>query len=254
MKLIQFSDIHLTTEPEVIYGRDPNVNFPLGLKHCMQFHSDAAGFFISGDLTEHGEVENYEKLEKHLASLDMPVGLTLGNHDVRENFAKVFPDRIDDCGFAQAVVPLPKGAAIMIDTLTTGSHYGSLCEKRARWLENALKQNKGPLFLFMHHHPLPTHLPRMDTHMFRDGKRFAEVLTPHKQKIAHIFFGHIHIPMAGSFCGIPASSTRGPNQNGWPNHADGKVDRGSDVLQAYTVIFADDPSITVQMVEFGLEI
>lgn len=251
MKLIQFSDIHLTTPPETIYGRDPNVNFTAGLKHCLSLHSDAAALIISGDLTEHGELENYERLKAQIEGVRVPTYLTIGNHDNRDNFAKVFPEHIDENGFAQRVFKLPKGTGIMLDTRNPNEHWGELCTTRLEWLSKQLKEVEGPVWLFMHHHPIRTHLERMDFFMMRDHEAFGDIIAPYRDKIAHIFFGHIHLPTFGSLRGIPVSATRGPNQNGWPDYWESRVTRGADVLEAYTIIFADKGSTTVQMVEFG---
>ena len=251
MKLIHFSDIHLTTPPEIIYGRDPNVNFATGLKHCLSLHSDAAALIITGDLTEHGELENYQHLKTIVDTLRMPVYLTIGNHDNRDNFAEVFPEHTDENGFAQRVFKLPKGTGIMLDTRNLDYHWGELCKTRLDWLSNQLQILEGPIWIFMHHHPIRTHLERMDYFMLRDHEAFGDVVAPHRDKIAHIFFGHIHLPTFGSMRGIPVSATRGPNHNGWPDYWESRVARGADVLEAYTVVFADKGSTTVQMVEFG---
>lgn len=41
MKLLQMTDIHLTTPGKTIGGRDPNANFERAIDHAMQCHSDA---------------------------------------------------------------------------------------------------------------------------------------------------------------------------------------------------------------------
>lgn len=253
MKLIQFTDIHLTIPPKKLYQQDPNANFAAGLAHCLERHGDADALVISGDLTEYGEIETYERLRTMLADLPMPVALTIGNHDLRENFAVVFAEHLDPSGFAQSVFALPEGTGIIIDTVNPGSHAGALCATRLAWLREALAGAKPPVFLFMHHHPLPIHLEDIDRVMLADADAFGDIVETHREKIAHIFFGHIHLPTFGSVRGVPASASRGANQNGYPDYAAHRVRRGAPVAPAYTVVFADRNSVTVQMVEFGLE-
>lgn len=253
MKLIQFSDIHLTIPPKTLYQCDPNANFAAGLAHCLERHGDADALVISGDLTEHGEVETYQRLRALLDDLPMPVALTIGNHDLRENFAKVFPEHLDPAGFAQSVFALPEGTGIVIDTLQSGAHHGMLCETRLAWLSDALANAKPPVFLFMHHHPLPVHLADIDRVMLGNADAFGDMIAAHRIRIAHIFFGHIHLPTCGSVRGVPASATRGANQNSYPDYAANRTRRGAPVAPAYSVVFAERDSVTVQMVEFGLE-
>ena len=46
MKVLQITDIHLTTPGETIGGRDTNANFQRALDHAMVLHSDAEALFI----------------------------------------------------------------------------------------------------------------------------------------------------------------------------------------------------------------
>lgn len=251
MKLIQLTDIHLTTPGQTIGGRDSNANFDRALAHALDHHPDAEAVVITGDLSDWGEKADYEHLSQRIAALPLPVYLCIGNHDDRPAFLSVFPELADENGHVQRVVPLSAGDAILIDTWGPDSHAGHYDALRLAWLDKRLEAATRPVYLFMHHNPAPTHIAPMDRIMLLDADAFGDVVAAHRDKIAHIFHGHCHLPLAGSFRGIPTSSPRGTNHAGWANFAESKLLSASDLPESYAVIFADEGSVTVQMVEFG---
>ncbi|HIP80771.1 MAG TPA: phosphodiesterase [Kiloniellaceae bacterium] len=253
MKLLQLTDIHLTTPGQTIAGRNPNTNFAKALNHAVEHHPDAEAVFITGDLSDWGEKADYELLRRHVERCPLPVHLCIGNHDDRPAFLEVFPELADEDGHVQQVIALSAGDAIVIDTWGPESHAGHYDSARLAWLHNRLAEAGRPVFLFMHHNPAPTHIPPMDKIMLLDADAFGDVVAAHREKIAHIFHGHCHLPLSGSFRGIPTSAPRGTNHAGWPNYREVTFLSNSDLPESYAVIFADHGSVTVQMVEFGYD-
>jgi len=251
MKLLHLTDIHLTTPGETIADRDPNANFDRALTHAMTLHSDADAMFITGDLSDWGEAGDYRRLKDRIATLPMPVHLLIGNHDDRATLLQVFPGLSGDQGFIQQQIDLPIGTALTLDTWGPESHAGHFCEARAAWLADRLAALDGPIWIFMHHNPVPIHVGPMDQIMLLDADRFAGTIQPHAGKIRHIFHGHCHLPLSGSLHGIPFSAPRGTNHQGWPDFDATKMLSGSDLPEAYGVIFADEISTMVHMVEYG---
>ncbi|MFZ8899227.1 MAG: phosphodiesterase [Alphaproteobacteria bacterium] len=251
MKFLQFTDIHLTTPGQSIGGRDPNANFEKALNHALGLHGDAEAIFITGDLSDWGEKFDYSRLKDRIAEMQIPVHLAIGNHDDRQTFLSVFPELADRDGHIQKVVSLSEGTGIVIDTWGPKSHAGYFCEKRAKWLDEQLEQVKSPVYLFMHHNPVPTHIGPTDQIMLKDSTRLGSVISKYRDKVSHIFFGHCHMPLAGSFHGIPLSAPRGTNHAGFANFAETKMLTASDLPEAYSVVITDGPCVTVHMIEFG---
>ena len=57
---------------------------------------EPAFFLVTGDLSERGELESYSRLMDLVAEVEdegYPVLLAMGNHDVRDNFYRVFKGR-----------------------------------------------------------------------------------------------------------------------------------------------------------------
>ncbi|KWV60161.1 3',5'-cyclic-nucleotide phosphodiesterase [Bradyrhizobium macuxiense] len=251
MKLIQLTDIHLTTPGQTIGGRDPNANFEAALTHALSQHPDTEAIVITGDLSDWGDRADYERLRARIATLPVPVHLAIGNHDDRAIFLQVFPELADADGHVQSRFPLSRGTGLVIDTWGPRSHAGFFCAKRCAWLEQALTVADAPVFLFMHHNPVPTYIAPLDHIMLRDSDTFGAVIATHRQHIAHIFFGHCHLPLSGSLYGVPVSGSRGTNHAGWADFTERHMLLGSDLPQAYAVIVANGATVTVQMVEFG---
>lgn len=250
MKLLQFTDIHLTDAGKTIAGRDPVANFRKALEHALISHSDAEAAFITGDLSDWGEAEDYRLLRDILRDFPIPTHICIGNHDDRPTLQAAFPEAFSD-GFAQTSVPLSLGTAITIDTWGPETHAGHFCAARAAWLTRALDAADGPVWLFMHHNPVPLHIHPMDEIMLLDADRFADTIAPFAGKIRHIFHGHCHLPLTGSLRGVPFSAPRGTNHAAWPDFQNRTFLSGSDLPEAYAVIFAAQDSTMVHMVEYG---
>ncbi|MEM7730829.1 MAG: metallophosphoesterase [Pseudomonadota bacterium] len=251
MKLLQLTDIHLTAPGQTIGGRDPNANFERALDHALNAHPDADALFITGDLSDWGDRPDYERLKARLGEIATPVHLCIGNHDDRATFLEVFPERTGEGGFVQTVTPLPIGHAITLDTWGHETHAGHFCEARAAWLGRQLAALDGPVWLFMHHNPVPTGVAPMDRIMLLDAERFAETVRPHRAKIRHIFHGHCHLSLSGSLHNIPFSAPRGTNHAGWPEFEARHLLAAADLNECYAVILASHHTTTVHMVEFG---
>lgn len=251
MKLLQLTDIHLTTPGQTIAGREPNDNFMKALDHALAFHPDADALIITGDLSDWGDPQDYRRLKEFLSGVPFPVRLCIGNHDERDVFLSVFPDLADENGFVQTVFDLPMGVGITLDTWGPESHAGHYCEERIAWLDKTLASQETRAWLFMHHNPVPIGIEPMDEIMLRDAKAFGAVVAKHRNRIAHIFHGHCHLPLSGSLHGVPFSAPRGTNHAGWPDFSTIGTLSGSDLPEAYAVILAGENSTMVHMVEYG---
>ena len=98
---------------------------------------------------------------------------------------------------------------------------------------------------------MPLGLGALDGIMLLDADTFAETIKPHRDKIAHIFYGHCHLPLCGSLHGIPMSSPRGTNHASYPDFGEQKRYTDADLTEAYAVVLATPISTMVHMIEFG---
>lgn len=212
---LHFTDPHVPPPGGVVSGRDPTPALAAALADAAARHGPggalpAAFAVVTGDLVRDGEPAAYARLRETLDGLPWPVHLLLGNHDDRDTFRDAFPAApLDENGFAQQAFPTPAGTCVMLDTLAPGRPEGELCPRRLRWLATRLAETTEPVVLFLHHPPLPVGMPYMDSIGLRDADGLWEVLVPHRARVRHMFHGHLHRPIAGSWRGIPLSSLRG---------------------------------------------
>ena len=209
MKLIQVSDLHFVPPGVRLLGLDPRARLEAAIADINAHHGDAELCLFTGDLADHGAPEAYDALRETLAALRVPYRLTIGNHDDRTAFQRAFPEAPrDEHGFVQMVVSNDAGAIVVLDTHEPGQVSGSFCAKRQAWLRARLAEAKGrPVYLFMHHPPLDIGIPSLDLIGLVDKREFAEVVADARH-IRHIFFGHVHRPVSGSWRGIPFASLR----------------------------------------------
>jgi len=253
---IHLTDTHILPAGETNYGLDPAERLRMAVesiaeRHGPQSEAPAEFVIITGDLTHHGQPDAYAELRKILGGLPMPFHLMLGNHDERDNFRAAFPEApVDENGFVQQAIETDAGLFILLDTKTPGTHAGALCEQRLGWLAARLTEGQGPVFLFLHHPPMPVGITRMDRIPMIHGAELAAVLAPHKARIRHMFHGHLHRPLAGSWMGIPFSSIRGTAHQVALDLSERDDVPGSHEPPAYALVRVTDDSVIIHAHDF----
>ena len=205
MKLIHITDLHLMPPGELLWGLDPFARLDAALTDIAAHHADADLCVITGDLTEKGDVAAYEMLKKRLARFPLETHLLLGNHDDRANYLAVFGGS-DVHGHVQHAIMRDGCHLLFLDTLKgPPSSAGLYDAPRRKWLKARLEEADGaPVYLFMHHPPFDIGHKLMDLIKLDDAEAFAAVLDGHD--VRHIFFGHAHRTIFGSWNGIAFSA------------------------------------------------
>ncbi|KEY57921.1 phosphodiesterase [Serratia sp. DD3] len=250
-KIIHITDTHLVEANHLLYGLDPNQRLGRCIDSILQEHADADLCVVTGDLTHAGHPQAYQQLAQQLSRLPMPVHPIIGNHDQRDLFREHFPHTPTDAhGFIQYRVDIGGFNALFLDTHAPGVSYGVFCEQRSQWLAEQLTRDPRPALLFMHHPPFAVGIPSMDNISLLDTVPFTSAIQPHLDRIRHIFFGHLHRPISGSWRGISFSTLRGTNhQVALDLRAQGKVP-GSHEPAQYGVVLLSEEQITVHLHDF----
>ncbi len=251
MKFIHLTDPHFVPPGRTLYGRDPRPALDAAVADINAHHGDAAMAVVTGDLTHWGEPAAFRNLVDGLAPLAMPVHVLAGNHDARDVLRAYFPDQpVDKNGFIQSALDTPVGRFIFLDTVLEGTSAGHFCADRQAWLADILAASEGhDLFLFMHHPPFDVGIPAMDRIGLQQKDAFQAVIEPHKARIRHLFFGHVHRPISGSWRGIPYSTLRGLNQQVWLDMVNVEM-TASFEPPAYCVVLIEDDRVVVHTHDF----
>lgn len=251
MKFLHITDPHLVTPGQPLHGLDPYARLQACVADILEHHRDAAFCVITGDLAHKGELAAYAGMREVLQALPMPCYPLMGNHDFRAPFREVFTDAPRDAdGFVQTVLRHGDRHFILMDTLSEGENGGRYCERREAWLAAQLEAARGaPVYLFMHHPPFAIGIPCLDRMALLAPERMAALLGAHRN-IVHLFFGHVHRPVCGSWRGIPFSTMRGLNhQVPFDLHTISPVPKSHEP-PAYAVVFLDDDQVTVHFHDF----
>jgi 3',5'-cyclic-AMP phosphodiesterase len=251
MKIIHITDTHLVAPGVKLYDLDPYDRLRACIDDVVANHADARFCVVTGDLAHKGEEAAYRGLRTQLERLPMPWYPLLGNHDAREPFARVFPDVArDEAGFTQGVLRLPEGDFLFLDTLDEGVNGGLYCEARERWLAGRLDEAADrAVYLFMHHPPFPIHIPCLDRISLAHPERFAR-LVEGRRNIRHLFYGHVHRPVCGSWHGIPVSTMRGLNHQVPFDFVTATHVPKSHEPPAYAVVFVEENQVTVHFHDY----
>ena len=208
VKLIWLSDLHFVAEGTEL-GHDPRVRLRAAIAFINRHHADSAYCVISGDLVNRETALDYSALAEILSELRVPILPMVGNHDDRQILRSVLP-MPEGCmtDFIQYAVPTEAGLICCLDTHKVGSHAGELCEERRAWLQDQLRASgSGPVYIFMHHPPMPLGLPMQDLDRLEDGEAFLDLVAA-SGNVKHLFIGHVHRPITGTVRNIPFATMR----------------------------------------------
>lgn len=161
---------------------------------------------VSGDLADHGETSEYEEVKAELTA-DVPVLMLPGNHDRRSAYRKVLLDGGGDAPINQ--LHRVGGASFALcDSSIPGSAEGRLAPETLAWLRGVLAEADAPVFVGLHHHPIPMHNPLVDGIGLINADELAAVVGASPQVVATLC-GHAHTAAVGTFAGRPLIAAPG---------------------------------------------
>ncbi len=254
MKFIHVTDPHLVAPGRLLFGLDPLARLQACIADVNARHGDAHCCVITGDLAHCGEPAAYLALREAVARLSMPCCLLLGNHDDRANFRRALAQTpCDEAGFAQSVLDTPAGHFVFLDTHEPGDSGGRYCARRCAWLRACLARlGDRPAYLFMHHPPFQVGIPFLDRINLRDAEPFAAALAGF-DNVRHLFLGHMHRPVSGSWRGIPFSTLRGTSHQVPLDFANVQSVAYVGEPAAYAVVFLDAHQTVVHSHDYLVE-
>jgi 3',5'-cyclic AMP phosphodiesterase CpdA len=252
MKIIQITDTHLMPRGTELHGLNPCERLEACIASIKEFHSDAEMCIITGDLTDRGHRKAYHDFREILQQLPMPYHPLIGNHDHREIFSEVFPEvPRDEHGFVQQMLATEQGRFLLLDTVEHEKHWGSYCQKREIWLRGQLEEaGSEAVYLFMHHPPFNIGIPALDRISLREDSKRIQKIVSDFSNIKHLFFGHVHRPISGSWHGIPFTTLRGTNHQVQLDLNAEDYLPYSHEPPAYCVIFLEQEQTTVHFQDY----
>jgi Icc protein len=192
-----FSDAHVAADRTLIHSK---VNMADQLdtvvREVLALPVAPAGVFMNGDCAfSNGEPGDYATFARAMEPLrQLPIHLTLGNHDNRDHFWDAFAtEKTAKRPVADRQALMVPGAKVnwfVLDSLDkTLSTPGELGKTQLDWLGQALDANANkPALVMLHHNPGLTE----SVTGLKDTAALLEVIRPRKHVKAY-FFGHTHV-------------------------------------------------------------
>jgi 3',5'-cyclic AMP phosphodiesterase CpdA len=190
------SDTHIAADPATV-ARDQTMarNLEAVVADVLAKKGSPLGIFVDGDLAMRtGEAADYEtflNLAKPWTSANLPLHLTLGNHDDRGHFSKALaigPETEAVVSKHVSIVDGPGLRFLMLDSLDRPNVTpGILGEAQIAWLGKTLDARpETPTIVFLHHNLSENQGALTDT------RALLDTLVPRKQAKA-VVFGHTHV-------------------------------------------------------------
>ena len=164
MLIAQMTDIHIGFAP----GEEPeelnHSRFRATLERLCEAPNRPDMLVLTGDITDNGDNESFDKTAALLADCPFPVWPMVGNHDSREGLLHAFPQvQAAKGGFLHYVIEQDGLRIVLLDTFEPGRHGGAFCAARQAWLMARLDEAPGtPTLVFMHHPPVVSGIDWMD--------------------------------------------------------------------------------------------
>ncbi len=198
--LLQISDPHIGANWN---DSDPDECLLRAVEAILTLPDRPDALLVSGDLTDNGAPEEYQRVRELLAPLDLPPHVLPGNHDLRGPLREAFglPGVGEEpVSYAVDLGPL---RLVCLDSTIPGAEGGSLDDGRIEWLEATLAEDTGtPTVVALHHPPLRTEIPTFERIGLATDSReaLAEVIARHPQ-VARIVAGHVHRSIVAELAG-----------------------------------------------------
>jgi 3',5'-cyclic AMP phosphodiesterase CpdA len=211
------SDTHLLPSGKLLHGISPEENLRKCFDAIRKRHADARFVLITGDIAEDGGAKSYRLLQKEAQRLRIPVLVLPGNHDDVDKMRMIFPTflgNLDALGkgcWMPSALRTPAGFFIFVDTTLPGVAHGVFDEKRALRLQSELDRlddTDADIFFALHHPPFTCGIPALDARRLLDPEALFSLLSLYRNRIRHIFIGHLHRSIFGNWRGIPFSVAR----------------------------------------------
>lgn len=188
MRIIQLTDLHIGRPDEATFEVDVRANLH---KACRKIKALSPDYVVvSGDLCfQDPDPSIYTWVKQQLDALDITYDLLSGNHDEPVMLARSFGIEhllVEDAlYYYRQLEGIPY---LFLDTTT-----GIVDTRQLKWIEETLKQQTGPVIIFMHHPPTLAGVPHMDQkYALQNRDEVMEILLSYPGRI-DIFCGHYHV-------------------------------------------------------------
>ena len=188
LRIIQISDCHVSADPDALYrGQGADANFQKILHLARRWNP--ALVLLTGDVSEDGSQESYERISGFLAQTGVPVLALPGNHDDAVVMSRYF--RLGPWDGPQ-VLEVENWQLVLLDSTEPDRISGCFSTSRLEQIHASLHdKGTGHKLVALHHQPVPVGSPWIDRYMLESPERFFEVIDQ-SPRVRCIIWGHVH--------------------------------------------------------------
>jgi Icc protein len=188
LRIIQISDCHVSADPNDLYrGQSAERNLQKIIQKVRQWDPDL--LLLTGDVSEDGSVESYERTSAVLAMAEVPLLALPGNHDDTGVMSRFFHQGPWDGPF---VVDTGNWRLVLLDSteaeLISGRFSDHYLEEIGACLHGGTPMHT---LVALHHQPVPVGAPWIDRYMLENPAHFFGVID-RSRRIRCITWGHVH--------------------------------------------------------------
>jgi len=180
---IQISDSHIDDD-KLVMGVDTQANLSAIVNNISNHYYDA--LLISGDLSQNGTLESYQKLQKILKPIEKKIYVLPGNHDDLSNLSQIFNESymrnfIIDCW-----------EIITIDSVQAGKESGRLNDGQLYFLSQQISSSSAKYIILCLHHPPVSMQSDWDDEMSLENPDDLFDVIDQFDSIKAVMWGHAH--------------------------------------------------------------
>lgn len=187
MKIVQISDLHLCkNENKRIFGLVNTDSTFIDVLNTIK--TEKPDFVIAtGDLSQDGSIESYQRLKNYLSTLDCEIFTLFGNHDSPDN---MLSNLVGNNIIYTPTFESEFGTFIFCNSYKKGFDYGILGTHGLVNLEQNLMKFENCIIV-VHHHFIKLNT-FVDKYILEDTLELQALLVKYKNKIKLCITGHVH--------------------------------------------------------------
>ncbi len=223
MRVIQITDLHLTTDPgSKLYGVDNAYTLDRVIATINRLAIKPNIVIATGDLVEDPSIAAYLRLQTYLSKLNCPVYILPGNHDHTDNMRESL---VDDHIHFESRVSFDRWEFVFINSQVVGKDHGFVSPDELDILRSNLsKCDKNPVLVCIHHTPDLT-CPCSGCQL-ENAAEIIDLLSSY-DNVKGVIAGHTHLEQQSSNTVFPIFTTPSTfahithDQSGkWKDHED----------------------------------
>jgi Icc protein len=191
VEVVQITDTHLCQQAGgTLLGMDTDHSLQAVLAQIQRLHGNTELLLTTGDLSDQGAPESYQRLVQYLSPLALPVFGLPGNHDELQYMQAVSDGQFQ----VQPEIQIGNWQILMLDSQVAGEAGGHLgaaqLESLQVKLERAAQQGLFTL-VCLHHHPISIDCKWLDEQRVTDADDLFAVLDS-CPGVRGVLWGHVH--------------------------------------------------------------